>query len=123
MAIAEDRNTLYVGLSHAAIDLRATGSIPRPGARPIRVLHDAGGCADLSGADRTGRYMLCAYYQGGDVCGISDRRRTAAIAAHSIDKQANRGRAHAIATDPSNRFAFVPSYRPHSGQCVGAAEK
>jgi hypothetical protein len=57
--------------------------------------------------DRTGRYMLCAYYQGGYVA-VYPIAAGGTIDAAPIDKQETAVGAHAIATDPSNRFAFVP---------------
>ena len=57
--------------------------------------------------DRTGRYMLCAYYQGGYVA-VYPIAADGTIGAAAIDKQETAVGAHAIAADPSNRFAFVP---------------
>jgi 6-phosphogluconolactonase len=57
--------------------------------------------------DRTGRYMLCAYYQGGYVA-VYPIAADGAIGAAAVDRQETAVGAHAIATDPSNRFAFVP---------------
>jgi 6-phosphogluconolactonase len=57
--------------------------------------------------DRTGKYLLSAYYQGGGAAvyrlGSDDT-----VGAASHDWLATDTGAHAIATDPSNRFAFVP---------------
>src|SRR5262252_644845 len=106
MAISPDRNTLYVGY-------RAQPSIASYRIDPANGDLSQSGTAAQADAptflapDRTGRYMLCAYYQGGYVAvypiaaeGITD--------ATAVDKQETAVGAHAIATDPSNRFAFVP---------------
>src|SRR5215469_11702189 len=104
-AISPDRNTLYVGCR------------TRPSIASYRIDPQTGGLSLLGTAaqadaptflapDRTGRHMLCAYYQGGYVAVYP-------IAADGsigtvVDKQETAVGAHAIAADPSNRFAFVP---------------
>jgi 6-phosphogluconolactonase len=57
--------------------------------------------------DRSGKFMLVAYYQG---AGAAVYRLAAdgTVGAASHDWLATDTGAHAIATDPSNRFAFVP---------------
>jgi 6-phosphogluconolactonase len=105
-AISPDRNTLYIGYRG------------QPSIASYRIDPATGGLSLLGTAaqadaptflapDRTGRYMLCAYYQGGyvAVCPIA---ADGTIGAAAIDKQETAVGAHAIATDPSNRFAFVP---------------
>jgi 6-phosphogluconolactonase len=51
--------------------------------------------------------MLCAYYQGGYVA-VYPITPDGTIGAAAVDQQETAVGAHAIATDPSNRFAFVP---------------
>src|SRR5215472_10565923 len=106
MAIGSDRRTLYVGCR------------TRPSIASYRIDPASGGLS-LSGTaaqadaptflapDRTGRYMLCAYYQGGYVV-VYPIAADDGIFAAAIDMQITAVGAHAIATDPSNRFAFVP---------------
>jgi len=57
--------------------------------------------------DRAGKFMLVAYYQG---AGAAVYRIAAdgSVGAASQEWLATDTGAHAIATDPSNRFAFVP---------------
>jgi 6-phosphogluconolactonase len=106
MAISPDRKTLYVGY-------RAQPSIAN-----YRIDPASGGLSLLGTAtqadaptflapDRTGRYMLCAYYQGGYVA-VYPIAADGTIGAAPVDKQETAVGAHAIAADPSNRFAFVP---------------
>jgi 6-phosphogluconolactonase len=57
--------------------------------------------------DRIGRYLLCAYYQGGGAA-VHPLEGDGAVGAPSLGWLATAIGAHAIATDPSNRFAFVP---------------
>src|SRR5215467_887990 len=105
MAIGSDRNTLYVGYR------------TRPSIASYRIDPATGGLSLLGTAaqadaptflapDRTGRYMLCAYYQGGYVA-VYPIAADGSIGT-AVDKQETAVGAHAIAADPSNRFAFVP---------------
>src|SRR4051812_1413421 len=57
--------------------------------------------------DRTGRYLLSAYYQGG-YAAVHPLGPDGAVGAPLLDRHDTAVGAHAIATDPSNRFAFVP---------------
>jgi 6-phosphogluconolactonase len=105
-AISPDRNTLYVGyrtrplLASYRID-PATG-----GLSPLGTTAQADAPTFLA-PDRTGRHMLCAYYQGG-YAAIYPIAADGTIGATATDKQNTAIGAHAIAADPSNRFAFVP---------------
>jgi len=105
MAISPDRKTLYVG------------NRTRPSIASYRIDAATGGISLLGTAaqadaptflapDRTGRWMLCAYYQGG-YAAIHSISADGTIGA-AVDKHDSAIGAHAIATDPSNRFAFVP---------------
>jgi 6-phosphogluconolactonase len=105
-AISPDRNTLYVGcrerpsIASYRID-PATG-----GLSPLGTTAQADAPTFLA-PDRTGRYMLCAYYQGGYVA-VYPVAVDGTIGAAAIDTQKTAIGAHAIVADPSNRFAFVP---------------
>src|SRR5437868_7716288 len=57
--------------------------------------------------DRTGKYLLSAYYQGGSVA-VHPIEADGTIGTQPIDQHETAVGAHAISTDPSNRFAFVP---------------
>src|SRR3954469_16748515 len=106
MAIGPDRNTLYVGcrtlpsIASYRID-PATGGLSLLG---TAAQTDA---PTFLALDRTGRYMLCAYYQGGYVA-VYPIAADGTIGAAATDNQKTAVGAHAIATDPSNHFAFVP---------------
>ena len=106
LAIAPDRSVLHVGrrgsqqLSSYRIDPR-TGSLSHIGTTPLQ------GEPVYVATDRTGRYVLSAYYY----------QSTAAVHAVGSDgattfppvewRYTSHG-AHAIRTDRSNRFAYVP---------------
>jgi 6-phosphogluconolactonase len=51
--------------------------------------------------------LLSAYYQGG-YAAVHPLGNNGAVGAPQLDRQDTATGAHAIATDPSNRFAFVP---------------
>ncbi len=106
MAISPDRKTLYVG--HRT----------RPAISSFRIDQAAGGLSLLGtvsqadaptflAPDRAGRYLLCAYYQGG-YAAVHPLAADGTVGAAPADKQETAIGAHAISTDPSNRFAFVP---------------
>jgi 6-phosphogluconolactonase len=105
-AISPDRNTLYVGcraqpsIASYRVD-PATGGLSLLGTAPQA---DA---PTFLAPDRTGRCMLCAYYQGGHVA-VYPIAADGTIGAVASDKHETAIGAHAIAVDPSNRFAFVP---------------
>lgn len=106
MAISLDRRTLYVGqrakpaLSSYRID-RATGALTLLGT--VAQPH----APTFLAPDRTGRFMLSAYYQGGGAA-VYHLEPDGTVGTPSQEWLATDTGAHAIATDPSNRFAFVP---------------
>jgi len=106
MAISPDRRVLYVGhraepaISSFLID-QGNGGL---------ILQGSGSSADAPtflATDRTGRYLLSAYYQGG-YAAVHPLGAEGAVGAPPLDRHETATGAHAIATDPSNRFAFVP---------------
>jgi 6-phosphogluconolactonase len=106
LAISNDRRRLYVGQR------------TRPAISSFRIDQGSGALTPLATAaqqhaptfmapDRTGRYLLCAYYQGAGTA-VYSLGADGAVGAPSQEWLATANGAHAIATDPSNRFAFVP---------------
>jgi 6-phosphogluconolactonase len=106
LALSPDRHVLYVG--HRT----------RPAISSFRIDHGNGALAPQGtiaaehaptflAADRTGRHLLSAYYQGGYAV-VHPVGEDGAVGAPPIDRQEAATGAHAIQTDPSNRFAFVP---------------
>ncbi len=106
MAVGLDRRMLYVG-QRAGPAVAAFRIDPKTGAL------SAAGAAAQSHAptflalDRTGRFMLVAYYQGGGAA-VFRVAGDGTIGAPSQGWLATATGAHAIATDRSNRFAYVP---------------
>ena len=106
LAISPDRRTLYVGhrtvpaISSYRIDQR-TGALALLGT--VSQQH----APTFMAPDRTGTHLLCAYYQGGGAA-VHRLGADGAVGAPSLAWLATATGAHAIATDRSNRFAFVP---------------
>jgi 6-phosphogluconolactonase len=106
MAISPDRRTLYVGhrttpaISSFRID-QGTGGLSL--LRTVSQEH----APTFMAPDRAGKYLLCAYYQGGGAA-VHPLGADGAVGMPSHGWLATATGAHAIATDPSNRFAFVP---------------
>ena len=102
------RQYLYVGLrdgdDHAigsyAID-PATGALTSIGEVPVTAMP-----CYLS-ADHTGRFLLAAYYVGG-MATVHAIGGDGALQDPAVDTYETERFAHYIATDPSNRYAFVP---------------
>ena len=105
-ALSPDRRVLYVGLrtrpaiSSFRID-PATGALTAQG-----TVASADAPTFLA-TDRAGRFLLSAYYQGG-YAAVHPLGSDGAVNAPALDRYETANGAHAIATDPSNRFAFVP---------------
>ena len=106
LALSPDRRFLYVahreptGLSSWRID-QATGGITQIG----KVSTD--GWSAYIGTDRKGKYLLSAYYGAGHV-GVHPIGDDGAVGEPPVEWMETDIGAHAIQTDPSNRFAFVP---------------
>jgi 6-phosphogluconolactonase len=106
LAISPDRSVLYVGhrsapaISSFRIDQNSGGLTPQG---TVAQEH----APTFLAADRTGRYLLCAYYQGG-FAAVHPLGADGTVGAPPVDRQGTAAGAHAIQTDPSNRFAFVP---------------
>lgn len=106
MAVSNDRQVLYVGqrggpaITSFRIDqktgaLSAAGTAAQPHAPTFLA------------PDRSGRFMLVAYYQGQGAA-VFGLGADGTVGAASHDWLGTAVGAHAIATDRSNRFAYVP---------------
>jgi 6-phosphogluconolactonase len=106
MAVANDSRVLYVGqrggpaITTFRIDPR-TGDLTAAGT--TLQAH----APTFLAPDRSGRFMLVAYYQGGGAA-VFRLAADGTIDTASQDWLATATGAHAIATDRSNRFAYVP---------------
>ena len=97
---------LYVGLraSHQLATLRIdprTGSLSPLGAIPL----DSDPC--YLSVDRSGRYLLSAYYGAGLVA-VHPIGAEGVVRAPPVVWQATMPKAHCIQTDRSNRYAYLP---------------
>jgi 6-phosphogluconolactonase len=103
LAISPDRRVLYAGhrdvpaISSFRIDggLTLLGTVAPPHAPTFLA------------PDRTGAYLLSAYYQGG-FAAVHRIAADGSVVSEPLDWLATAIGAHAMQTDPSNRFAFVP---------------
>ena len=106
LTISPDRQVLYVGYRNV------------PGISSFRIDPDTGrltpsgtvmseAAPTFLATDRTGRFLLSAYYQGAHVA-VHPLGEDGAVGAPACDTLATAMGAHAIQTDPSNQFAFVP---------------
>ncbi len=106
LAIRPDRSTLYAGhretpeITSHQIDQK-TGGLTRNGS-----VTPEGAPAFLA-ADRTGKFLLSAYYQGGHVAvhPLGGDGSLGGAPTAWLDTEVG---AHAVQTDRSNRFAYVP---------------
>jgi len=106
MALSPDQQKVYVGTrTEPAIStygiVQGTGSLTLQGSAATK--H----APTFLAPDRTGKYLLSAYYQGGLVA-VHPIEADGSIGTQPIDQHETAVGAHAISTDPSNRFAFVP---------------
>ncbi|MBV8737511.1 MAG: lactonase family protein [Alphaproteobacteria bacterium] len=106
LAISPNRQVLYVGhrgapaISSYRIDQRSDGLTLQ---RTVSSSH----APTFLAPDRAGRYLLSAYYQGG-FAAVHRLGEDGAVGAEPVARLDTATGAHAIGTDRSNRFAFVP---------------
>jgi 6-phosphogluconolactonase len=106
LAISPDGRVLYVGnrtqpaISCFEVDQRS-GGLKLLATAPLE--H----APTFMAPDRSGRYLLVAYYQGGAVA-VHPLKADGTLGAAPIVRLATASGAHAIGTDRSNRYAFVP---------------
>ena len=106
MAISPDRSMVYIGhreapaISSHAID-QDTGGLSQNGS----VTLDS--APAFLATDRSGKFLLSAYYQGGHVAvhPLGDDGSLGGAPTAWLDTEVG---AHAVQTDRSNRFAYVP---------------
>ena len=106
LAISPDRTCLYAGcrdtpqLASFAIN-PATGGLTQHGAVSLEAW------PVYIATDRTGKFVLSAYYQGGHVA-VHPIGTDGSVGGPPIEWLATATGAHAMQTDPTNRYAFVP---------------
>jgi len=106
LAISPDRKCLYAGcrdtpqLSSFAIN-PANGGLTQHGAVALEAW------PVYIATDRKGKFVLSAYYQAGHVA-VHPIGADGAVGGPPIEWLATASGAHAMQTDPTNRYAFVP---------------
>ncbi|MGE0257327.1 MAG: lactonase family protein [Alphaproteobacteria bacterium] len=106
LALSPDRRVVYVG-RRAPAAISSYRIDPMTGALSPQGSVEAADAPTFLAPDRTGRYLLAAYYQGG-YAAAHPLGADGSVGAPPINRQDTAVGAHAIATDPSNRYAFVP---------------
>ncbi len=106
LAISPDRKALYAGhrgsseISSFRID-QGTGGLTQSGTISVEA------APTFLSTDRKGRFVLSAYYQGAHAA-VHPVGDDGAVGDPPIEWLETATGAHAMQTDPSNRFAFVP---------------
>jgi 6-phosphogluconolactonase len=106
LAVSPSQLYLYVGLraSHQLATLRVdqeTGGLSPLGAIPL----ESDPC--YLSADRSGRFLLSAYYGAGRVA-VHPIGEDGVVQAPPVEWRATAPKAHSIRTDRSNRYAYLP---------------
>src|SRR5215475_11671677 len=106
LTLSPDRHVLYVG--HRGQPAISSFRLDPPTSRPtLQGTVASTHAPTFLATDRTGRYLLSAYYQGG-FAAVHPLGADGAVGAQPLDSLTTAMGAHAIQTDPSNQFAFVP---------------
>ena len=106
MGISPDRKVLYVGLvgskelSSFRID-QVTGGLTRNGTVAVEAT------PEFIGTDRKGKFVLSAYYYEG-IAAVHPTGDDGAVVGPPIEWLETAPGSHAMQTDPTNKFAFVP---------------
>ncbi|MDE2937873.1 MAG: beta-propeller fold lactonase family protein [Chloroflexota bacterium] len=106
LALSQDKSTLYVGhrssaqISSHRVD-PATGGFTQTG------MVDTQDSPTYIVQDRTGKHLLCSFYQGARVA-VFPLGGDGSVGGEATSSLATDDGAHSIMTDRSNRFAYVP---------------
>ena len=106
LAVDPDKKLMYVGRRDVTqIDTYGID----PGSGGLTLLGTAQLESDpcYMSTDRTGRYLLSAYYSGGRAA-VHTIGTDGTVQTPPVEWRATAPGAHCMQTDPSNRFAFVP---------------
>lgn len=105
ISVSPDGRRLDVGLRGAGSV--ATYEIAPDGTLSLLGTADIGGSAPYLSRDRSGRWLLAAYYVDGKVS-VHRIGADGAVVGGAVQEIRTGANAHSIMTDPSNRFALVP---------------
>ena len=106
LAISPDRQVLYashrnsMGISSYRID-HATGRLTQNGKISVEA------APTFIATDRQGKFLLSSYYQGAHAA-VHPLGDDGSVGGDPIEWRETAIGAHAMQTDPSNKFAFVP---------------
>ena len=113
LAINPTRTVLYAGLRR---DFRLTSFGIDQASGELNLSGNVGleGEPCYLSTDRSGRYLLSAYYQAGH-CAVHPIDETGAVGGAATEWLETNSGAHCFQTDPSNQFAFLPHIATGSG--------
>ena len=106
LAISPDRSVMYAGQRNAP-RISSYGIDPANGALTCTGSVTPESAASFLATDRKGRYLLSSYYQSGHIS-VHPLGSDGSTGAGPVEWITTQVGAHAIQTDRSNRFAFVP---------------
>src|SRR5262245_16635600 len=106
LAISPDRKVLYVGQRNGPV-ISSFQINPDTGGLTQSGTVSPGAAPTFLAPDRTGKFLLSAYYQGARAA-VHPLGADGSVGGPPIDWLETATGAHAIQTDPSNKFAFVP---------------
>jgi len=106
LAVDPTQQTLYVGL-RAACQMAALRFEPGTGGLSLLGTIPLGSDPCFISVDRTGRYLLAAYYAAGHVS-VHAIRGDGTLDPEPVEWRATAPKAHSIHADRSNRYAFLP---------------
>jgi len=116
-AVSPDRRVLYVGY-RGTPGIESCPIDPASGALTSLGRNATEHWPTYLATDSGGKYLLSAHYQGGYPA-VHPLGRDGAVSGPALDRQNTAPGAHAILTDPSNRFAFVPHIARQNDNVLG----
>ncbi len=106
LALSPDGRTLYAGLRRSC-QMAAFRVDPRSGRLSFLNTIDLHSDPCCIAADRTGRFLLSAYYAAGGIAVHPINERGSPVEQPAAMRK-TMPKAHCVRTDPSNRFLFLP---------------
>ena len=113
LAINPSRTALFVG-QRAGKQLSSYSISPSTGELNLTGVVDVGEEACYLSTDKSGKFLLSAYYQAGH-CAVHPIDNNNSLGGGAIEWIATNSGAHCFQTDPSNRFAYLPHIADGSG--------
>ena len=113
LAINPSRTALFVG-QRSGKQLSSYSINPGTGELNLTGVVNVGEEACYLSTDKSGKFLLSAYYQAGH-CAVHPIDDNSALGEGAIEWIATNSGAHCFQTDPSNKFAYLPHIAEGSG--------